>query len=202
MALSDDLKTETQEICNGDFTVNDGRVIPSLQDIPLTNEGRRIEMVALFVDMRKSTAIVDSIGAVRGARMYKAYLRGVARIARARSGDILSFNGDGVAVGFAGANAHNSAVLAALNIVWFLTDILKPKVDNTLKTVDVNTALSFDFGVGIEAGEVLVVRGGIRGNDNNDLVWAGNPLNYAVKISSNASSRDRAALGLIPRSHL
>ena len=40
---------------------------------------------------------------------------------------------------------------------------------------------------GIDAGEVLVVRGGIRGEDNNDLVWAGNPLNYAVKISSNAS---------------
>ncbi len=44
--------------------------------------------------------------------------------------------------------------------------------------------IEFDFGIGIDVGKVLVVRGGIRGENNNDLVWVGNATNYAVKLSA------------------
>ncbi|OGH10431.1 MAG: hypothetical protein A2857_05425 [Candidatus Levybacteria bacterium RIFCSPHIGHO2_01_FULL_36_15] len=42
----------------------------------------------------------------------------------------------------------------------------------------------FNFGIGIDSGKVLVVRGGIRGENNNDLVWVGNATNYAVKLAA------------------
>ncbi len=44
--------------------------------------------------------------------------------------------------------------------------------------------MDFNFGIGIDTGKVLVVRGGIRGENNNDLVWVGNATNYAVKLTS------------------
>jgi class 3 adenylate cyclase len=185
MPLTEDLLQEGHEILDGPFTVSPGRAIPSVQDIALgTNEGRQLRLVALFVDIRKSTAIVHHLGLVRAARVYKAYMRAVTRIVRARSGELLSFNGDGVAAGFVGDDAPTEACLTAMNLYWFLERILKPRVDATLRQFHAPPELSFDFGIGVEVGDVLVVRGGIRGNDNSDLVWAGNPVNYAVKLSS------------------
>ncbi len=183
MALSDELSGETTATFSGGFDITQGRVIPAIADIPLGKNGRQLRLVSLFVDIRKSTQLVDAIGVEPAARMYKAYLRGISKIARTRGGYVLSFNGDGIVCGFVGANAENAAVLTALNISYFCRHILAPHVNARLLL----SPLVFDFGIGIEVGDVLVVRGGIRGEENSDLVWAGKAVNYSVKIASLAS---------------
>jgi class 3 adenylate cyclase len=128
MPLSADLASDTVEIFGGGLQITDGRVIPSIADIPLGNQGRRLRLVSLFVDIRKSTLLVDAMGIEPAARMYKSYLRGITKIARHRGGDVLSFNGDGIVCGFVGPNAENAAILTALNISYFCRLILRPQV--------------------------------------------------------------------------
>jgi class 3 adenylate cyclase len=43
--------------------------------------------------------------------------------------------------------------------------------------------MDFNFGIGIDVGNILVVRAGIKGEDNSDLVWAGNATNISVKLN-------------------
>lgn len=95
-----------------------------------------------------------------------------------------SFNGDGVLVAFAGDNKRTNASKAALQMSWFAKKVLKPKMEAVFQNNQQLQGLDFDFGIGIDVGKVLVVRGGIRGENNNDLVWVGNATNYAVKLSS------------------
>ncbi len=188
MALSDDLIKDGTEIFSQKFEVTTGWSSPSTTDVPFDNTGKKIKLVALFVDIRKSTTLVNTLGLEWSARMYKAYVRAVTQIVRARNGRILSFNGDGIVAGFVGsATAENAAVLSGLNLNWFLGNYLKPTVDPLLANVGAPAGLTFDYGIGVDVGDVLVVKAGMRGEDNHDLVWAGNPVNYAVKVASQAS---------------
>jgi len=69
---------------------------------------------------------------------------------------------------------------------WFSQKVLKPKLDAVFQNNSQlqSDKIEFEFGIGIDVGKVLVVRGGIRGENNNDLVWVGNATNYAVKLSA------------------
>ena len=44
--------------------------------------------------------------------------------------------------------------------------------------------MAMNFGIGVTTGSVLVVRAGMQGKDKNDLVWVGDSVNMAVKLSS------------------
>lgn len=186
MASKDDLIKQTDDFFTGSYSVTAGRTIPDVGDIPFGKHGREMELAMLFIDIRESTKIVDSVRRVTAAKMYKAFLNGVARIARNNGGELRSFNGDGVLVAFSGDTKRTAAAKAALQMAWFAKKVLKPKLDAAF---DANKTLrdqrfEFRYGIGIDVGKVIIVRGGIRGENNNDLVWVGNATNYAVKLSS------------------
>jgi class 3 adenylate cyclase len=61
---------------------------------------------------------------------------------------------------------------------------LRPKLKGTLNKIS-SCKIDFNF-IGIHVGKVIIVRGGIRGENNNDLVWVGNATNKAVKLSDMA----------------
>jgi adenylate cyclase len=185
MATKDDIIKEVDNFFTGNYTITDGRVIPDVDDISFGKNGKEIELAMLFIDIRESTKIVDSLRRITAAKMYKSFLWGVAKIAKLNHGELRSFNGDGVLVVFIGDQKRTNAAKAALQMSWFAQKILKPKLDTVFQN---NQSLQikgieFDFGIGIDVGKVLVVRGGIRGENNNDLVWVGNATNYAVKLS-------------------
>lgn len=168
----------------GEYTVTEGRTIPDVADIALGKNGKEIELAMLFIDIRESTRIVDGLRRTTAAKMYKAFLWGVAQIARMNNGELRSFNGDGVLVAFIGDNKRTNAAKSALQMSWFAEKVLKPKLQSIFQNNKQLQELDFDFGIGIDVGKVLIVRGGIRGENNNDLVWVGNATNYAVKLSS------------------
>jgi len=170
------------------YIINAGRTIPSITDVSLSNHGKEVDLSMLFIDIKESTKIVSGSRRETAAKMYKAFLWGVTQIARANDGEVKSFNGDGVLVVFFGDQKENNAVTAALKMSWFVTNILKPKIQPRFNGSARLEGMDFDFGIGIDSGNVLVVRGGIAGEDNNDLVWVGNPTNYAVKLSSLSKS--------------
>jgi class 3 adenylate cyclase len=192
MATKDEIIEAVDDFFSGDYEITDGRTIPEADDIQLGKNGKEIELVMLFIDIRESTKIVDGLRRITAARMYKSFLWGVAQIANANNGELRSFNGDGVLMAFIGDTKRTDAVKAAMQMSWFAQKVLKPKLDAVFQN---NRQLSdqgieFDFGIGIDVGKVLVVRGGIRGENNNDLVWVGNATNFAVKLSSLSKGKD------------
>lgn len=184
MVTKNDLIKGVDDFFSGNYEVTQGTAIPDVADIQLGKNGRELELAMLFVDIRESTKIVDGFRRITAARMYKSFLWGIAQIARVNDGELRSFNGDGVLVAFIGDSKRTNAAKAALQMSWFCRYVLKPKVESYFKNNHQLDGLDFDFGIGIDVGKVLVVRGGIRGENNNDLVWVGNATNYAVKLSS------------------
>jgi class 3 adenylate cyclase len=130
----------------------------------------------LYADLASSTKLVDSKNKEFSAEQYKTYLACASRIIRSEGGYIRSFDGDRVMGVFIGDSKNTSAVRSGLKIKWAVTNIIQPAMrkiypfdDYVMKHV-----------VGIDTSEVLVVRGGIR--NNNDLLWIGRCANYAAKL--------------------
>jgi class 3 adenylate cyclase len=66
---------------------------------------------------------------------------------------------------------------------------MAPKMKGLFSNNQQLAGMDFRVGIGVDVGTVLVVRGGIRGEDNSDLVWVGNATNIAVKLSELCSRR-------------
>ncbi len=183
MSLKDELKNGVNDFFSGDYNIIQGKVIPDVSDIEFGKNGRELELAMLFIDIRRSTKIVDAFRRKTSARMYKSFLYGVSKIARANDGQLRSFNGDGVLVAFIGDLKRTNAVKTAMQMNWFCKKILKPNLEQYFRKNSQLSDVEFNFGIGVDIGKVLVVRGGIKGSNNNDLVWIGNATNYAVKLS-------------------
>jgi len=183
MATKAEIIQEIDDIFSGNYQITQGTAIPDVDDIQLGNYGRELDLAMMFIDIKESTKIVDRFRRTTAAKMYKAFLWGVAKIARMNDGELRSFNGDGVLIAFIGDYKRTNAVKAALQMTWFCRKILRPKIETYFQNNNILQDIEFDFGIGIDVGKVLVVRGGIRGENNNDLVWVGNATNYAVKLS-------------------
>lgn len=190
MASKNDIISGVDGYFSGKYEITDGRAIPNVGDIPLGKYGREMELAILFIDIRESTKIVDTFRRVTAAKMYKSFLWGVTQIARNNGGELRSFNGDGVLVVFSGEEKRTNAAKTALQLSWFVLKVMKPKVEAYFRNNNENDDLKFDCGIGIDVGKVLIVRGGIKGENNNDLVWVGNATNYAVKLADLAGEDD------------
>ena len=184
MTLRENLEENTNNFFAGTYEITNGYVIPSVDDIQFGKKGRELELAMVFIDIRESTKIVDGFRRETAAKMYKSFLYSVAKIARAHDGELRSFNGDGVLMAFSGDRKRSNSVKASMQMSWYCKNILKPKIEKYFENNNQLRDINFDFGIGVDVGKVLVVRGGIRGENNNDLVWVGNATNYAVKLSS------------------
>ena len=182
MLNNNDLKFKLEKIFNEPYEKEYSATIPNSDDILLhSNHGMRVDLATLFVDLRDSTGMVRALTPADAARMYKSFLLGVSSVGKDNKGEVLSFNGDGVLIGFSGNNKEERAVIAGLQMSHFLHEALGPKMKNCFDTAKHQ---DFHFGVGITTGFVLVIRGGIPGEENNDRVWVGDSVNTAVKISN------------------
>lgn len=188
MSISDDYINGVGDFFSGEYTTPNAQKIPTISDLAFGKTGKLIELAMVFVDIRESTKIVDGFRRVTAARMYKSFLWGVTKIIKANGGQLKSFNGDGMLAVFHGDTKCSSSVRAAFQINWFVTHALRPKMEQYFSRNNKLADMSFNFGLGIDVGEILVVRGGIKGEDNSDLVWVGNATNYSVKLSDLASS--------------
>src|SRR5208337_3221557 len=102
MTTKSEILKGTDDFFNGEYEIDQARVVPSAEDLKFGKYGKEIELTMLFIDIKKSTKIADSVRRTTAARMYKSFLWGVTLIARNNDGDLRSFNGDGVLVAFPG----------------------------------------------------------------------------------------------------
>lgn len=80
------------------------------------------------------------------------------------------------------------AVRAAMEIKWFLSKEFTSLFEKYTK---------LDYGIGIDWGNVYVIRAGIsRDANNNDLVFIGECVNFAVAIANQAKSPNNIEVSL------
>jgi class 3 adenylate cyclase len=159
--------------------MRDGQVVPLTQNVTLYGGGVKLQATMLYSDLAASTRLAMWDRRV-AARIFKAFLSASSRIIRAHDGYVRSFDGDRVMGVFLGDRKNTNAAKCALKINWMFREILYPKFKKKFEKID-NGAYALAHGTGVDTSEVLVVRGGLR--NDNDLLWIGRAPNIAAKLS-------------------
>jgi uridylate cyclase len=180
MAILDDLETETNKIVRAAWNTRDGTAVPRSQDIALGNEGVELKATFLYADLHDSTTLAIENQQI-AAEVFKAYLMGTTRIIRSLGGEVRSFDGDRVMGVFHEGSKNTNAAEAGLKISYYFSHVLKPAFGEFYKGT-FPSGLNHEQTVGIDVSQVMIVRSGIR--NNNDLVWVGRAPNVAAKLSA------------------
>lgn len=178
MALTDDLKTEVQNIFRFQWSRRDGNVVPEPEALKLGNDAVELDGTVLYADMDGSTKLVDEAEPSFAAEVYKAYLHCAAKVVRSEGGEITAYDGDRIMAVFIGDSKNGSAVRSALKINYCVQKIINP----SLKAQYPSTTYVLRQAVGVDTSKLFVARTGIR--NANDLVWVGRAANYAAKLTS------------------
>lgn len=180
MALIDDLQHETDDIVSSQWDRREGIVVPASDHLGLGNEAVDLKATFLYADLADSTELVSYSQPI-ATEVMKTYLMGTTRIIRSLGGEIRSFDGDRVMGVFIEGNKNTAAAKAALHINYFFSQMLKPAFARVYQNT-FPSQFNLSQTVGIDTGKVMVVRSGIR--NNNDLVWVGRAPNIAAKLSA------------------
>jgi adenylate cyclase len=181
MALKDDLEKEVDSILSQEWDIREGKVVPETADVALAGGGVKLDATMLYADLADSTDLAMNYDRRIAAKVFKCFLANATRIVRAHSGDIRSFDGDRVMAVFIGEYKNTNAAKCALKINYAVTKIIKPKLEAKYEKLRTGS-WKLQHCTGVDASEVLVVRGGIR--NNNDLIWVGRAPNVAAKLST------------------
>jgi adenylate cyclase len=180
MAFKDDLASEIESVLSQPWNVRDGTVVPENDDVVLAGGAVKLRAAFLYADLVDSTELAIYNQRV-AARVFKTFLAACSKIIRSRGGDIRSFDGDRVMGVFVGGSKNTSAAKTALNINYAFLKLIKPMLQAKYEVFR-NGTYKLGHCVGIDQGEALVIRSGIR--DSNDLVWVGKAPNVAAKLSA------------------
>ena len=173
------IESSVSDILTAAWAITDGRVVPKTEDIVMKNGGRRVDATYLYADLAGSSKMANSLEKEATAKIIRAYINTASRILRNYGGEIRSYDGDRVMAIFMGADKETKAVRAALAINWAVFEVLRPKIKANWS--DGEKFYDINHGIGIDTGEALVDRGGVR--DNNDLISIGKAPNVAAKLS-------------------
>jgi adenylate cyclase len=181
MALKDDLATEVDSILRQEWNVREGQVVPKTADVLLGGGAVKLTATILYADLADSTDLAMNYDRRIAAKVFKSFLACSSKIIRAHDGEIRSFDGDRVMAVFVGSSKNTSAAKCALKINYAFLKVIKPKLEAKYEALRTG---SYKLGhcVGVDTGDVLVIRSGIR--NNNDLVWVGRAPNVAAKLSN------------------
>ena len=177
VALKDDLEKEVAAIFRSQWTTRKGQVIPSPEDMKLSNDAVELEGTVIYADLSESTAMVRSKKDWFSAEVYKTFLHCAAKIIRHYGGTITAYDGDRIMAVYIGKNKNTSAVKTALKIHAARRHIIQP----ALKKQYPDSSFILKHTCGIDTSKLFIARTGVRGD--NDLVWVGRSANLAAKLS-------------------
>jgi class 3 adenylate cyclase len=181
MSLAENVTKEVDNILSQGWDIRDGQVVPTTTDVALAGGGVKVNAAILYADLADSTNLAMTFDRRVAVKVYKAFLASSSRIIRHFGGEIRSFDGDRVMGIFIGDSKNSNAAKTALKINYAFRYVVKPKLEERYESLRTGS-YTLKHGCGIDASEVLVVRGGIR--NNNDLLWVGRAPNVAAKLSN------------------
>ncbi|ADT99170.1 adenylate/guanylate cyclase domain-containing protein [Mycolicibacterium gilvum] len=174
------IESTVNEIFKAAWNIAPGIAVPKTEDIVLKNGGRLLDATYAYADLGGSTKLIQSnLYKETVAKIIRAYINSATRIFRQYDGKIRSFDGDRVMAIFVGEDKNTRATRAALAINWAVEEIIPEAIKTSWS--DGQDFCKITHRVGIDTGEALIVRGGVR--DNNDLISIGSAPNVAAKLS-------------------
>lgn len=188
MSLTDDIKATVTDYLEGDYDVVDAKVIPSPEDVPFGKIAKKMNVCVFSIDLRHSTNLLFLHDKQTAGKIHKSFLYVVSSTVKHFGAEIRSFNGDNLIAFWPAFRKSDlgSCVQAAMTVKWLLDMELSPLFEAYEK---------LDFGIGVDWGEVFIVRAGIpRNANNNDLVYVGKCVNLAVAIGEQARGQDHVEI--------
>lgn len=180
MAIASDVETGIDGVLAPPWVEREGRVVPSAKDIALTDGAVNLDATYLYADMADSTGLAQTYRKFAVAKIIRCYLNAACRLINFYDGEIRSFDGDRVMGIFIGGGKNTNALRCALAMSWAVTSVINPKIKK--KWPDVTWTMG--HGVGVDTGAAMLVRGGVRGDeDDSDIVSIGSAPNIAAKLS-------------------
>ncbi|MCB8980147.1 MAG: adenylate/guanylate cyclase domain-containing protein [Ardenticatenaceae bacterium] len=155
--------------------------IPSREKLTFTN-GYYVMCSAVWVDIRDSSSLPDYHKRPTLAKLYRAYLSEVVAIINGNI-DCAEINiiGDGVSAIF---DTKYKADIESVFRVGYEIVSLNRVLNYKLRKRDIR---EIKIGVGMSYGRALMVKAGYKGSKINDVVWMGDVLNSAAKLSNFAN---------------
>lgn len=171
---SNEILRDIKNMFNNKWNEVESNTIPEIDDVALSkNESVKLSATVLYVDMRNSTKLVSEWKVFFSTKIYKIFLWAASKVIQKMGGHITAFDGDRVMAIFIGNCKNTTAVKTAMKIKYLILQINKEILKDTNYTID--------FGIGIDTGLIFATRTGIW--KYNDILWMGNPSNYAAKYS-------------------
>jgi class 3 adenylate cyclase len=137
-------------------------------------------VVAVSADLKSSTALSFNKYAQTSARLYEAATGSAVRLMAKFDPEFMDIQGDGIFGLFHGERAFERALCAGITLKSFSVRSLEPMIEELFAEGFPDTG----FKVGMSAGVLVAKKVGVRGT--NEPVWAGKPVNYAVKCAGKA----------------
>lgn len=181
MTLNDDIRNSISSIMSQEWTITQGRTVPSESDVTMTGKGVKLDGTVLYTDMQESSKLVDIVNQRVAGKVYQAFLNSLAKIITYHSGQITAYDGDRIMAIFLGDNKNTNAAECALKINYMVSKILGPMLTQHFKTLQ-RTGFNVSHCVGVDTGSFLSIKAGQR--TANDLVWVGRAPNLAAKLSA------------------
>jgi class 3 adenylate cyclase len=190
--LRETLIAETEIIVGPNFSVEvtETTNVPHSGDAKITFPNldtetqccKLIETCVLYIDMRRSSELSLKLKPKTVTKLYSAFVRAMTQCARYYSGHVRGIIGDRVMVLFDSAKSFEQAVNCAI----LMNSTAQYVINKYFKSDEVT------FGIGIDAGRMLVTKTGIRKNgveahNYKNLVWLGRAANVASKLTDKAN---------------
>jgi len=180
MSWVETLTDEVEEQLSVEWNSRNGSVIPETSNIALTDGAVKINATFLYADLAGSSVLAKVCPWTTTAKIIRAYLEICTRLIKAYEGEIRSFDGDRVMGVFMGNYQNTHATRCAREIDWVVEEVIAVKAKDKFKSIRENN-IKIKHCIGIDTGEVVAVRAGIR--NNNDLIWIGKAASMAAKLS-------------------
>ena len=174
------------DILNKKFWIESANKIPWFQDKYPTlhwNDGVKFHASVLYIDLRWSTWLLFNHYDNVVAKILMSYFKWIVSISKENTWEVRSFNWDSLLVFFEWntKSAINNSIKCAMQIVYFINNVLNPELSEKWYS-------TINFGIWIDHGEILSVKVGSNGDDNRDLIWIGESVNFSAKVSDEWSS--------------
>ena len=188
-ALLDDQHKHARKDLQEPVEIKDVNTFPKLSDLYVDKRTwlRIRNVVVVSADLKDSTALSFNKHAQTSARLYEAATGSAVRLMTKFDPQFMDVQGDGLFGLFHGERAFERALCAGITLKSFSMRSLQPLIDELFAAGFPDTG----FKVGMSAGVLVARKVGVRGT--NEPVWAGKPVNYAVKCAGKADRHELIA---------
>lgn len=181
--LINHVSDEIDKIFSTDFTYTPTNTVPNVEsnaDLTYSNgdeqKGLELTTCVLYVDIRNSVKINNEHYTHVKGRIYTSFVASVLRIAKYHHGYVRNIIGDRVMVVFEPKECFKNAVDCAVSINHVASKIIAAKIPG------------FRVGIGIDYGtmkvyKVGIITTGVENAENKNLVWIGDPANFASRLT-------------------